>query len=72
MKKKIKQIDWKTRSKNAPIERKWFNIQDVIKYTGLSYSTIHRAISNNSLMCSRITGKNLMLVEWVDNWIMGE
>ena len=48
---------------------KWLSLKDVCEYTGLSSSTIHRAIQKGELKVSKKTGKNLFKKEWVDNFL---
>ena len=48
---------------------KWLAIKDVCEYTGLSSSTLHRAIQKGELKVSKKTGKNLFKKEWVDNFL---
>ena len=51
-------------------EDKWMSMNDVIKYTRLSDSTIRRAIKKGCLMVSRKTGKNLFKQSWIDKWLV--
>jgi len=48
---------------------KWLALKDVCEYTGLSSSTIHRAIQKGELKVSKKTGKNLFKKEWIDNFL---
>ena len=48
---------------------KWLDLKDVCEYTGLSSSTLHRAIQKGELKVSKKTGKNLFKKEWVDNFL---
>ena len=48
---------------------KWLAIKDVCEYTGLSSSTLHRAIQKGELKVSKKTGKNLFKKEWGDNFL---
>ena len=48
---------------------KWLALKDVCEYTGLSSSTLHRAIQKGELKVSKKTGKNLFKKEWVDNFL---
>lgn len=48
---------------------RWLNIEEVCKYSGLSVSTIHRAIYKDELKVSKKTGKNLFRISWVDRWL---
>ena len=48
---------------------KWLAIKDVCEYTGLSSSTLHRAIQKGELKVSKKTGKNLFKKEWIDKFL---
>lgn len=48
---------------------RWLNIKEICKYSGLSESTIHRAIHKGELKVSKKTGKNLFRISWVDRWL---
>lgn len=48
---------------------RWLNIEEVQKYSGLSVSTIHRAIHKGVLKVSKKTGKNLFRISWIDRWL---
>ena len=50
---------------------KWLALKDVCEYTGLSASTLHRAIIKGELKVSKKTGKNLFKKEWIDNFLNG-
>ena len=50
---------------------RWLNIEEVRNYSGLSVSTIHRAIQKGVLKVSKKTGKNLFRISWVDRWLNG-
>lgn len=47
----------------------WMDIKNVKPYTGLSTSTIRRAIQKGHLKCSKSTGKLLFKRETIDNWL---
>ena len=58
------------------MEKQWWTIKDVVNYTGLSASTIHRAIDNKFIKVAKVgsgnkvkCGKLLFKREWVDNYI---
>ena len=48
---------------------KWFNIQEIIKYSCCSDSTIRRAINKGVLKASHSTGKLLFKMSDVDRWL---
>jgi len=56
---------------DGKIVDRWITTQDVSQFTGLSISTIRRAILKGHLRCSRNTGKLLFKLSWVNNWIEG-
>ena len=49
----------------------WMGMKDVICYTGLSASTIRRAITRGHLKVSKNLGKLMFRRDWVDRWIGG-
>jgi len=49
----------------------WLSITDVIKTTGLSRSTINRAIALGELKSVKNKGKRMMRKSWIDRWITG-
>ena len=50
---------------------RWLNIQEVKNYTGLSNSTIRRAVDRGVLKKSKSTGKLLFKRSDVDRWLGG-
>ena len=48
---------------------RWLNIQEVKNYTGLSYSTIRRAVDRGVLKTSKSTGKLLFKSSDIDKWL---
>lgn len=65
---KLEQI--KNLVKNTTSDR-WINMKEVCKYTGLSNSTIGRAVNKGTLKVSNQTGKKLFRISWVDRWLEG-
>ena len=51
------------------IQDQWLSQKDVVRYTGLSPSTIYRATKKGTLKVSQRTGKNLFRREWVDKFL---
>ena len=51
------------------IQDQWLTQKDVVRYTGLSPSTIYRATKKWILKVSQRTGKNLFRREWVDKFL---
>lgn len=51
------------------VSGRWLTTAEVCKHSGLSESTIHRAIHKGELKVSKKTGKNLFRISWVDRWL---
>jgi excisionase family DNA binding protein len=51
--------------------KNWFSISDVITTTGLSRSTINRAIAVGSLKSVKNGGKRMFKRDWIERWIQG-
>ena len=51
------------------IRRGYLNLKDAIKYTGLSKSTLVRAIQKGELKTSKTSGRLLFRLEWIDKWL---
>ena len=49
----------------------WMSIKKASHYSGLSVSTIRRAIQKGRLKCSKSTGKLLFKRIAIDNWLEG-
>ena len=49
----------------------WLSLNEVVKYTSLSQSTIRRAIRKGILKASTSTGKLLFKISDVDRWLNG-
>lgn len=47
----------------------WLNVNDVVHRTGISKSTIDRAISEEKLRVGGTIGKRLFKLSWIDNWL---
>ena len=47
----------------------WLSVRDVIHRTGISESTINRAIAKKNLRVGGTTGKRLFKESWVDIWL---
>jgi excisionase family DNA binding protein len=67
----IEKLEELTKAVNLKLKDKWINTEEVCDYTGLSESTIRRAIQKGSLKVSRRTGKNLFRVSWIDGFLEG-
>ena len=53
------------------LNKTWLSITDVIKTTGLSRSTINRAIALGELKSVKNKGNRMMRKSWIDRWITG-
>ncbi len=67
----IKKLDELKNLIQNNLSNRWLDMEEVCKYTGLSESTIHRAIQKSVLKVSKKTGKNLFRISWVDRWLNG-
>ena len=47
----------------------WLSTSDVKRETGLSTSTIGRAIRKGELQVSRKSGRNMFQREWINKWL---
>lgn len=56
--------------KKASQER-WVGVNEAVTYTGLSASTIRRAIKSNQLASATGTGKHLFQITELERWING-
>ena len=54
---------------NNKLTHSWVNIKQVCNYTGLSESTIRRAIKKGALKVSTTTGKLLFKTSDIDRWL---
>ena len=52
--------------KNVPI---WLSIKDCVKYSGLSESSIRRAIQSGQLKANKVGGKWLIKSEWLERYL---
>lgn len=67
----IRKLDEIKQLLNKQIPDKWITMKELKGYTGLSESTIRRAIQKGVLKCSRSTGKLLFKRMAIDNWLEG-
>ncbi len=49
----------------------WMDINETVRYTKLSKSSLRRATQKGVLRVSKRTGKNLFKKSWVDRWLNG-
>ena len=67
----IEKLDEIKQILNNQIPDKWLTMKELKEYTGLSESTIRRAIQNGVLKCSRSRGKLLFKRIAIDKWLEG-
>tara|TARA_B100001971_G_C18149317_1_gene514900 strand:+ start:495 stop:716 length:222 start_codon:yes stop_codon:yes gene_type:complete len=48
---------------------RWLSLNEIVKYTSLSQSTIRRAVRKGVLKASSSTGKLLFKISDVDKWL---
>ena len=65
------QLDRIEQKLDGNIKKDWLTTVNVVSETGLSLSTVNRAIRSGQLKVSRNTGKNMFRREWVDRWLNG-
>ena len=51
------------------VPQKWLSIKDCVKYSGLSESTIRRAIQSGYLKANKVGGKWLIKSEWLERYL---
>jgi len=52
--------------KNVPI---WLSIKDSVEYSGLSESSIRRAIQSGQLKANKVGGKWLIRHQWLESYL---
>ena len=50
---------------------RWISLDEAIKYSGLSESTLRRAIQIGRLKVSKQTGKLMFQISWIDRFLGG-
>ena len=55
----------------SKVSDRWLSMNEVCEYSGLSGSTIRRAIKKGVLKVSNNTGKLLFKISSVDRWLNG-
>ena len=55
----------------SEVSNRWLNMKEVCDYSGLSNSTIRRAVHKGVLKVSTGTGKLLFKISDVDRWLNG-
>ena len=53
------------------IQEKWISMKEASTYTCLSQTTLNRAINSGRLRASKETGKTLIKVKWLDEFLEG-
>ena len=48
---------------------KWLSVKDAVRISGLSESSIRRAISAGSLKANKVGGKWLIKASWLENYL---
>ena len=51
------------------VPQKWLSIKDCVKYSGLSESTIRRAMQSGQLKANKVGGKWLVRHQWLENYL---
>jgi len=65
------QLDRIEQKLDGNIKKDWLTTVNVVSETGLSLSTVNRAIKSGQLKVARSTGKNMFRREWMDKWLNG-
>ena len=52
--------------KNVPI---WLSIKDCVEYSGLSESSIRRAIQSGQLKANKVGGKWVIRYQWLESYL---
>lgn len=68
----IEQLEQIKQTIKGNVSDRWLNVREVCKHTGLSNSTIGRAVKKGTLKVSNKTGKRLFRISWVDRWLEGK
>lgn len=50
---------------------RWISLEEAVRYSGLSESTLRRAIRAGKLKASRATGKLMLRLSWIDKFLGG-
>ena len=51
------------------VPQKWLSIKDCVKYSGLSESTIRRAMQSGQLKANKVGGKWLIRCQWLETYL---
>lgn len=54
-----------------PLYPKWLSITKASEYCSLSPSTINRLIRQSKLKASKVTGKTLIKLDWLEQYLRG-
>ena len=52
-------------------DKTWYSVSDVVKYSGISRSTLSRALKSGALKSVKNGGKLMFRREWIDSWGQG-
>lgn len=48
----------------------WLNLKQASQYSSLSISTLRRAIAQGRLKATKVSGKILIKIEWIDKFLI--
>ena len=51
------------------VPQKWLSIKDCVEYSGLSESSIRRAIQSGQLKANKVGGKWLIRHQWLESYL---
>ena len=54
---------------DGKVAKGWLDLKAACKYCSLSTSTIRRSIRSGQLKSSKVTGKLMFKVAWLDKWL---
>ena len=50
------------------MENRWITLKEAIEYSSLSDSTLRRLVKKGQIKSSKVTGKYLFKISWIDNF----
>ena len=53
-------------------QQQWLDIAEAVKYSGISKSSISRAIGSGKLKTTKALGKRMFKSKWLDNFLEGK
>ena len=51
------------------MENRWITLKEAIEYSSLSDSTLRRLVKKGQIKSSKVTGKYLFKISWIDNFL---